>query len=65
MQVNQDCINNPLCTIYRTYQTLPRPDCPEMCDDGCIYGDDCEKGTPPPVNIIHVHLPEEQKISSE
>jgi hypothetical protein len=32
---------------------FPRYDCPMMCDDGCVYGDDCENGTPLPPNIRH------------
>jgi len=50
------CCGNPECPMYQLLRVdYPRCDCPLMCDDGCIYGDDCAHGTPLPANISHVH----------
>lgn len=54
MSENQvDLDNCPEC--QEEIKKYPRYDCPIMCDDGCIYGDDCKNGTPLPLNLGFIH----------
>lgn len=48
------CCEDSNCKQYQEIiKQYPRYDCPLMCDDGCIYGDDCVNGTPLPPGLCH------------
>ena len=56
LNLQKSCSDDPRCSIYKAIRDhYHRWDCPLMCDDGCIYNNDCRTGTPLPSDFAHVH----------
>jgi hypothetical protein len=45
------------CEYYKAFEKrFPRYDCPLVCDDGCVYDNDCATGTPYTEEQLDEHM---------